>query len=186
MFVMRPATAGDQEPIAAMICARSAWMRARGINGWEGWESSAPVLAGQAADPSFPVWVMTGEDGRLAGCTSLYEQSPPWFWTEDEQAEPAFFLATTVTDPALAGQRVGALIAWSALDLAARTGRDWVRRGTTEPGLVRYYRDVQGWSVVREKKHKGFLFTGLARRAEMQHGIPVRITRYGSCSSSRL
>jgi hypothetical protein len=139
MFVMRPASAADQEPIAAMIRARSAWMRRRGIHGWDGWESSAEVLAAQAADPSFPVWVMTGADGGIAGCTSLYEQSPPWFWTEAEQAESAFFLATTVTDPALAGQRAGALMSWSVLDLAARTGRRWVRRGTTEPALVAYH-----------------------------------------------
>jgi hypothetical protein len=134
------------------------------------------VLAAQAADPSFPVWVMTGAGGAVVGCTSLYEQSPPWFWTDAEQAEPAFFLATTVTDPALAGQRLGALMAWAVLDLAARTGRRWVRRGTTEAAPVRYYRDVQGWDVVREKEHKGFLFTGLARRAEIQAGLPVRAT----------
>jgi hypothetical protein len=54
-------------------------------------------------------------------------------------------------------------------------GRAWVRRGTTEPGLVRYYRDVQGWSVVREKERDGFLVTGLARRAELQPGLPVRV-----------
>jgi hypothetical protein len=173
MFVMRPASADDQEPIATMIRARSVWMRGRGINGWDSWESSAPALAAQAADPAFPVWVMTDDSGTIVACTSLYEESPPWFWTEAEQAEPAFFLATTVTDPALAGQRTGALVAWTVLDLAARTGREWVRRGTTEPKLVRYYRDVQGWTVIREKEHKGFLFTGLARRAEPQPAIPV-------------
>jgi hypothetical protein len=85
-----------------------------------------------------------------------------------------------VTDPALAGQRLGALIAWSVLDLAARRGKEWVRRGTTEPGLVRYYRDVQGWSVVREKEHKGFLFTGLARRSQLQPGLPVCVIGAGS------
>jgi hypothetical protein len=85
------------------------------------------------------------------------------------------FLATTVTDPAFSGQRVGALMAWSVLDLAARTGRRWVRRSTTEAGLVRYYRDVQDWDVVREKEHKGFLVTGMARQAEPKDGLPVRL-----------
>jgi hypothetical protein len=179
VFVMRPAIARDQQPIAAMIRARSAWMREQGVNGWQGWESAAPELAAQAGDPLFPVWVLTGDDDAVVGCTSLYEESPPWFWTEAEQAESAFFLATTVTDPALAGQRPGALMAWSTLDLATRTGRQWVRRGTTEPGLVRYYRDVQGWSVVREKEHRGHLFTGLARQAEPQPGLPVRIAYKG-------
>jgi hypothetical protein len=178
MFVMRQAAADDEEPILAMIRARSEWMRLRGISGWEGWGASAAVLAAQTADPGFPVWVMT-EGSWVVGCTSVYEESPPWFWTAAEQAEPAFFLATTVTDPALAGQRLGALMAWSVLDLAARTGRDWVRRGTTEAALVRYYCDVQGWSVVREKEHKGFMFTGLAREAQLQPGLPVRVEADG-------
>ncbi len=56
----------------------------------------------------------------------------------------------------LSGQRPGALMAWSA--------------------LVRYCRDVQGWDVVREKEHKGFLVTGMARRTEPQHGLPVRLS----------
>lgn len=180
MFALRPAVDGDQEPIAAMIHGRSEWMRERGMNGWHSWASSAEVLAAQAGDPSFPVWVLTADGGAVVGCTSLYEQSPPWFWTEAEQAEPAFFLATTVTDPALAGQRVGALMAWAVLDLAARTGRRWVRRGTTEAALIRYYREVQGWDVVREKEHKGFVFTGLARLAEAQPGLQVSVASWAS------
>ena len=80
-----------------------------------------------------------------------------------------------MTDPGFSGQRLGALMAWSVLDLAARTGRQWVRRSTTEAALVRYYRDVQGWQVVREMERKGFLVTGMARRAEPQDGIPVRV-----------
>lgn len=60
MFVMRPATSADEGPIAVMIRARSSWMRIRGIRGWDGWESSANVLAGQAADSAFPAWVLTG------------------------------------------------------------------------------------------------------------------------------
>jgi hypothetical protein len=178
MFTFRRATADDEKPVADMIVARSAWMRQTGVAGWEGWEAPAPALAGQATDPAFPVWVLTREgDGAVVGCTSVFDESPPWFWTEEERAKPAFFLASTVTDPACAGQRTGALIAWAMLDHAARTNREWVRRGTTEPGLVRYYRDVQGWDVVREKERDGFMVTGLARRAELRPALPVRIAR---------
>ena len=89
----------------------------------EGWESAAPQLAAQAGDPPFTVWILTGDDDAVAGCTSLYEESPPWFWTEAEQAKSAFFPAITVIHPALAAQRPGILMAWSALDLGAPTGR---------------------------------------------------------------
>ncbi len=58
-----------------------------------------------------------------------------------------------MTHPDLAGRGVGVLIAFWALDHAARHGKRWVRRGvlTLGPanrGLVRYYR-WQGWRVVR-------------------------------------
>ena len=49
-----------------------------------------------------------------------------------------------------------------------------MRRSTTEARLVRYYRDVQGWDAVREREHKGFLVTGMARWAERQDGLPAR------------
>jgi len=169
MLTMRRARAVDQEPIARMIHARSAWLRERGMPGWE---ASADALAAQAADPAMPVWVLT-DDAQVIGCTSLFDESPAWFWTEEERAEPALFMATTVTDPRYAGQRIGCHLAWWVLDHAARTERTWVRRGTTEPGLVRYYRDEQGWQVVREKERDGFRVIGLARRSQLLPDLPI-------------
>jgi hypothetical protein len=75
----------------------------------------------------------------VIGCTCLFDESLAWFWTEAERAEPAIFMATTVTDPAYAGERVGCQLAWWVLGHAARAGRAWVRGGTTEAALVRYY-----------------------------------------------
>ena len=63
-------------------------MRQRGLSGWSSWDASADVLAAQAADPAFLVWVLADSIGAVVGCTSLYEQSPPWFWTDAEQSEP--------------------------------------------------------------------------------------------------
>lgn len=151
-----------------MIRARSGWLRERGMPDWD---DAADVLAAQAAQPGFPVWVLTDHD-RVVGCTSLFEESLAWFWTDAERAQAAIFMATTVTDPAYAGRRIGCQLAWWVLDHAARTAQQWVRRGATEPGLVRYYRDVQGWQVVREKTRDGFTVTGLTRR-RAAHARPV-------------
>jgi hypothetical protein len=168
LLTMRPAGPHDREPIAHMIHARSSWLRQRGLPGWD---DAAEGLAAQAADPGFPAWVLTDHD-KVIGCTSLFDESPAWFWTEAERAEPAIFMATTVTDPGYSGQKIGCHLAWWVLDHAARTGRAWVRRGTTEPALVRYYRDTQGWHVVREKQRDGFAVTGLTRRAQvMTHSL---------------
>lgn len=175
MFTMRPAQADDRPQIAALIRARAEWMRDRGLSGWEGWHDGADDLATQAGDETFPVWVLvdTGKDG-VAGVTSLYEQASPLLWPDEtERAQPSFFLATTVTDPAYAAHRPGSLIAWWALDRAAQQGRMWVRRGTGPyEGLVRYYRDVQGWSVVRTVEHQGMTAYALERRAELQPSLP--------------
>jgi GNAT superfamily N-acetyltransferase len=86
---------------------------------------------------------------------SRWDRHPRLAWTEQEQAEPAVFLQSTVTHPDLAGQGIGVIIAFWALDHAARHGRRWVRRGvlTLGPanrGLVRYYR-WQGWRAVRAR-----------------------------------
>lgn len=171
MLMMRPATVEDQAPIENMIRSRGRWMREQGVPGGGGWAANAAALAAQAADPAFPVWVLTDDDSgteTVVGCTSLFEESPPWFWTEAERVEPAIFLASTVTDPAHTGRRLGCQIVWWALDHAARTGRTWVRRHATEPGLVRYYTQVQGWEVVRTLDKNGFTVTGMTRRAQRQ------------------
>lgn len=169
MLTMRSARATDQDSVGHMIRARSVWLRERGLPGWD---DAADGLAAQAAEPGFPMWVLTDKD-RVIGCTSLFDESPAWFWTEAERAEPAIFMATTVTDPAYAGRRIGCQLAWWVLDHAARTGRQWVRRGTTEAALVRYYRDVQGWQVVREEIRDGFTVTGLARKAQLMPDLRI-------------
>ncbi|MEW9556332.1 hypothetical protein [Nonomuraea sp. NPDC050783] len=172
---MRPATADDRPAVAALIRARAVWMRERGLGGWQGWHEGAADLAEQAGDEAFPVWALIDLEGRVAGVSSLFEQASPLLWPDDaERAEACIFLAGTVTDPAYAGYRPGALIAWWALDRAFRLGRRWVRRGTGPyPGLVAYYRDVQGWQVVRTVEHQGVIAYALERRAEPQPHLPA-------------
>ncbi|WP_250564315.1 hypothetical protein [Sphaerisporangium fuscum] len=110
---------------------------------------------------------------RIVGVTSLYDQASPLLWPDEtERSEGTLFLATTVTDPAYREYRPGCLIAWWALDRAAKQGLAWVRRGTGPyPGLVSYYRDVQGWTVVRTVEHNGVTAYALQRRAEPQPGL---------------
>lgn len=171
MLVMRQSSVDDEDAIAAMTRARADWLEARGLPG-AGWREFAPEYGRQAADPGTPMWVML-RDGRVVGSTCLYDTSPSWFWTPEECAEPAFFVASTVTDPEFAGQGLGHLMLRWVLDHAARTGKRWVRRGTFEPGLVRYYTQVQGWQIVREKERGGVTVVGLSRRAELQPDLPV-------------
>ncbi|MFG1925251.1 GNAT family N-acetyltransferase [Cryptosporangium sp. NPDC048952] len=165
----REATADDVPQLTAMIRARGEWMTARNIRGGEGWSRRADSLARQAADPTFPVWVLV-DGNRVVGCTSFYDAVPAWLWTDEaDRAEPSIFLATSVTDPDYAGRRLACLMAWSALDLADRRGQKWVRRGTgPDPGLVRYYSEVQRFDLVRTGDFHGDTGYGLQRRAARQ------------------
>ncbi|MBX6390939.1 MAG: GNAT family N-acetyltransferase [Frankia sp.] len=175
MVTIRPAEADDEMPVAAMIRRRAEWMRDRGLPGWEGWYARAESLASQVRKPAFPVWVMASDNGQIIACTSLFESCPAWAWTEEERAEPSIFLATTVTNPSYRTARPGALLAWWALDHAFRNGRTWVRRGVGPyPGLVRYYSEVQGWTLVRTVDRNDETWYFLQRRAEPQpqiHGL---------------
>lgn len=68
---------------------------------------------------------------------------------------------------------------WSeaAEDLSAQAAhpdtRVWVCRGSIEPDLVRYYRDVQGWRVVRQIDRDGHTVVGLARRATLMPDLAI-------------
>ena len=171
MFVMRRTAAGDEKAVVSMTRARADWLETRGLEG-QGWRDFAPEYGRQAANPEIPMWALVRDD-RIVGTTCLYETSPQWFWTPEECAAPAYFVASTVTDPEFAGQGMGHLMLRWALDHAARTGKEWVRRGTFEPGLVRYYTQVQGWRIVREKERGGVTVVGLARQAELQPDLPM-------------
>lgn len=157
---IRPARADDHDGVAAMVVKRVEWMIARGLRARP---EVAAAMAEQTADDT-PMWVLL-DDGQVVGCTSAYTESPEWGFTEQERTVPALFLASTWTWPA--GRRLGWVLARWALDHAACTGRQVVRRGTFAPELVRYYTEVQGWAVVRQvERRPGKVCTFLSRPAE--------------------
>lgn len=171
MFTMRRATTTDRAAVERMMLARTRWMREAGLQDADAWEQAAPELAAQACQVPGRAWVLLDGD-RVAGCTSAYDETPPLGWTESERAESALFLATTVTDPAYRHLRPGRVIALWMLDHAARTGIAWVRRGTTEDRLLRYYRDVQGWELRHSVPVGDRTVHMLGRRAEPVPCLP--------------
>jgi hypothetical protein len=168
---MRRATAADRESVEAMMLARARWMRDNGVRDGDAWADAAPELAAQACEDPTYMWVLL-DGGRVIGSTCAYDETPPTGWTAAERAESAIFLATTVTDPAYRHLKPGRLIALWALDHAARSGAEWVRRGTTEDGLVRYYRDVQGWELMHSVPVGDRTVHMLGRRAEPVPHLP--------------
>jgi hypothetical protein len=90
MLLMRPAAVGDRAGIAAMVTDRTARMAERGLRSFRG---TAEAVAEQAGADDCPVWVLV-EDGTIVGCTTAFDQSPAWAFTEEERSRPALFLAS--------------------------------------------------------------------------------------------
>jgi hypothetical protein len=177
-WMIRPGRLGDRDQVRGMVRERARWMRERGQERWVTWDRVADALAAQVGDPAWATWVLHTGTGEIVGVTTAGTETPGLGWTEQERAEPAVFLHTTVTHPRCAGAGLGVVIAFWALDLAAREHRLWVRRGVltigdANRGLVRYYRQ-QGWRVVRAVPHPrkaGVVVWSLQRPAELQAGL---------------
>ncbi|GAA1315669.1 hypothetical protein [Saccharothrix xinjiangensis] len=183
-YLIRQGRTADRDEVADMIRARAAWMRDRGYRRWTGWDRNAEELAVQLGDPRWPTWVLCDAEDGTVGITTAAQDTPLLGWSEHERAESAVFLQSTVTDPRHAGRGLGILIAFWALDHAARQGRDWVRRGVLtigedNRGLLRYYRS-QGWRVVRAGAHprrREVTVWSLQRPAERQPNLDGVVIR---------
>lgn len=140
-------------------------MRERQLEDWEGWSSSAAMMAARAARTRSPGWVLEHTKGAVVGCTTVSDRPLDEGWTTAEREETALYLHTTVTDPAWRHCRPGALLAAWALQRAATAGKTWVRRACTSDGLLRYYRDAQGFTLVRTVRGEHTVTHLLARQA---------------------
>jgi hypothetical protein len=162
MLTMRPAADRDKAAVEAMIGARCDWMEERGLPSWR---ASLDDLVSQTANPCGDVWILELNGSGVVGRTTLQEQGPPWGWTDEERAEPALYMTTSVTDPAFRDLKPGTAMAHWAVDHAARAGLKWVRRDCAFPGLAGYYLS-QGYDLVREAEHGRHRLFMMARRAE--------------------
>ena len=159
---MRLARPSDKAAVARVIDARCDWMEARELPSWRG---ARDELAAQCDNPEGDVWVLDDEVAGVIGQTVVQRQGPPFGWTDAERAEPALYLSGSVTDPAAKGLRPGSLMAWWAVDLAARQGVPWVRRHAQVP-QVAAYDQAQGFDLVREEQRTHARLYMLARKAE--------------------
>ncbi|MEU5136984.1 GNAT family N-acetyltransferase [Streptomyces californicus] len=146
---MRPSAPADQPGLTAMIQARSDWMETRQLPNWRNWGRHVHELAGNCTRHRSGMWVLTEDDGRILGCTTILRTSAPWNWTEVEAAETAYYLSGTVTDPAERHRKLGSVIARWAVDRAAREGISRVRRDCRSSALAMYYQQ-QNFQLVRK------------------------------------
>lgn len=159
---MRLARPSDKDAVARVIDARCDWLEARGLSSWRG---ARDDLVAQCDNPEADVWVLADVATGVIGQTVVQRQGPPFGWTDAERAEEALYLSGTITDPAAKAVRPGSLIAWWAVDLAARQGAPWVRRHA-QVAQVAAYDQAQGFDLVREEQRTHAHLWMLARKAE--------------------
>jgi len=111
------------------------------------------------------LWVLVDDEHGVAGQVLVQEQGPPWGWTDQERTQPALYLSGSVTDPALRDRKLGSVMAWWAVDRAARLDVPWVRRHCHFAEVARYNL-TQGFELVREEQRTNARLYMMARRAE--------------------
>ena len=159
---MRLAQPSDKDSVAQVIDARCDWLEARGLPSWR---DAKDHLVAQCDNPERDVWVLDDGNVGVIGQTVVQEQGPPFGWTDAERAESALYLSGSITDPAAKALRPGSLMAWWAVDLAARRGAGWVRRHAQVPEVAAYD-ETQGFTLVREEQRTHARLYMLARKAE--------------------
>ena len=159
---MRLATSADRWQVARLVDARCAWMEERGLASWR---DAVDDLVDQCDNPGGDVWVLVDEGFGVIGQMLVQDAGPPWGWTDAERGELALYLSGSITDPGFRARKPGSVMAWWAVDRAARLGVPWVRRHCHFEGVARYNLS-QGFMLVREEQRTNARLFMMARRAE--------------------
>lgn len=111
------------------------------------------------------MWVLDDDERGVVGQMLVQDVGPPWGWTDTERAEPALYLSGSVTHPDLRDRKPGTLMAWWAVDRAARLGAPWVRRHCHFEAVARY-NQTQGFTLMHIEQRTNARLFMMARRAE--------------------
>ncbi|MEU6349927.1 GNAT family N-acetyltransferase [Streptomyces sp. NPDC047072] len=175
MLTMRPATPEDRGALAAMIQARADWMKARKLPNWRCWGEHVHELAATCSGRYGDMWVLTENNDRILGCTTILTVGAPWGWTGSEAEDPAYYLTATVTDPAERHRKLGALISDWAVDHAAHQNIAYVRQDCTSPALAAYYQ-TQQFTLIRRIDSPGIsTMYAMERKSQKIPGLAERL-----------
>ncbi|WP_173390587.1 GNAT family N-acetyltransferase [Actinomadura litoris] len=170
-------TAGpdDLDEVLALLNGVASWLMSRGIRQWAiGFtaEKMAPIIE------RGELYVVR-ENGAAIATVTVSTDGDADFWTTEERAEPARYVAKLATAREYSGQGLGALLLRWAVDLGSRQGAQWVRLDAwrTNYQLHDFYRKA-GWSHLRtvelEHRRSGALFQHPAvSDPEARSALPV-------------
>ncbi|WP_131740919.1 GNAT family N-acetyltransferase [Actinomadura roseirufa] len=153
------AVADDLAEVVELLNSVADWLTSRGINQWASRfsaEQMAPIIERGEV-------YLVRENGSAIATVTVSANGNSEFWTAEELAEPARYVAKLATAREHAGQGLGELLLRWTIDLGARQGARWIRLDAwrTNYRLHDFYRGA-GWSHLRtvelEHRRSGALF----------------------------
>ncbi|TDD95299.1 GNAT family N-acetyltransferase [Actinomadura rubrisoli] len=154
-----PAAPDDLAEVLALLNGVASWLTSRGVNQWAAGfsvERIAPIIERGEL-------YLVRENGSAIATVTVSTHGDADFWTAEELAEPARYVAKLATAREYAGQGLGELLLRWTIDLGARQGAQWIRLDAwrTNQRLHDFYRDA-GWTHLRtaelEHRRSGALF----------------------------
>jgi ribosomal protein S18 acetylase RimI-like enzyme len=151
-LVIRKARPDELARVMGMLKGAAEWLRGRGIDLWQNWQSPSPKDAG---------WVRGGFErgefrmvemgGEVVGCLRL-QSSDPEIW--GERGGAAGYIHSFTIDRRLAGRGIGRRVLERIATECRDAGKAFLRLdcGTHVAGLRRYYQGC-GFQEVGEAKY---------------------------------
>ncbi len=162
-YTIWTATQAELDTVMRLLHDRVRWLREKGSDQWSTYQRWRPEM--EASIRRHETWLL--RDDRTyepVGTITLSSKGDPEFWSEQERAIPALYLAKLATSPERSGQGLGRLLLDVSLYLAVAHSYKEARMDVwrTATKLHEYYRQ-QGWEHVRTvelpHRHSGALFT---------------------------
>jgi len=146
-IVVRTARPGDLPAVARLLDDAGTWMRSRGIT--DQWPRRFP-LSDLARRVDRGELHIAYDDDTPIGTFALDNKADPEFWHDDPDGTRAGYLHRLTVARHHAGQGIGAKLIDHAADLAADSGRPWLRLDCAKNNtrLHAYYTNL-GFTHVR-------------------------------------
>ena len=148
-LVLRQAIETDLEPLVAMYQSVRDWLAARGSDQWATYASDVFRESMTLSIEDNCCFVVIDGD-QLLGTITVDSFADAEFWNGTERAEDALYLHRMMVDRKAAGRNLGRFLLDHAENLAAASGKHWLRLDAwrTNVKLHNYYLQ-QGFVKIR-------------------------------------
>jgi GNAT superfamily N-acetyltransferase len=158
-LTIQRAEPADLDTVDSLRVEAIDWLASKGLDQWQPDQPRVPTRAATAdAIERGTCYLAYDTAGALVGTITVDDRADPEFWTHAERGEPALYVHRMIIRRQAAGDDLGGrLLDWAA-DVAAATGRGWLRLDAWKTnGALRCYYERHGFQHVRtvDLEHRG-------------------------------